>query len=604
MRISLPLVCACAAALVFTSGIQAQNCSWTAASGTVYENCGNVAIGATTANTRLDVSGGVMTIGGSNTGTDFGSANRLQLELYNSSGTQSVIRSYNRGISAYGDIGIGELTRLFVGANGAVGIGTTAPETYGPFAIRKYLLLNGKNVSASFSDAVNSTLDFRHMPGIADLSSENSDLTFSTSPNALSGIERMRIGNDGNIGIGTTAPTTRLDVNGDVRVTSQTVPSAGEGLELDYVASGNTGTVRAYDRSAGLYKALSLNDAVTIGGGGNGAVTMGGNLTVAGSINSSTLSNSSYFGVGTTTPSTFGALAVRKFATVAGRNVSASFSDAVNSTLDIRHMSQVDDINSENSALTFSTATANIDGQERMRITPAGYVGIATAAPVTTLDVAGDVRVTGNVLPTSGTGVEVDYVTSAALGNVRVYDRTNSQYKSLTLNDAMTVNGGSGGNVTMSGNLTVAGSITGATVFNAVYQDIAEWVPSAETLAPGTVVVLDPKTPNQVMESEGAYDTTVAGVVSAQPGVILGRESETKAKVATVGRVRVRVDATTHPVHIGDLLVTSDKAGMAMVSQPVDVAGVKMHRPGTLIGKALGSLDSGEGEVLVLLSLQ
>jgi hypothetical protein len=41
-----------------------------------------------------------------------------------------------------------------------------------------------------------------------------------------------------------------------------------------------------------------------------------------------------------------------------------------------------------------------------------------------------------------------------------------------------------------------------------------------------------------------------------------------------------------------------------MYSHPVDVAGIKMHRPGTLIGKALKSLDKGEGEILVLLSLQ
>ena len=41
-----------------------------------------------------------------------------------------------------------------------------------------------------------------------------------------------------------------------------------------------------------------------------------------------------------------------------------------------------------------------------------------------------------------------------------------------------------------------------------------------------------------------------------------------------------------------------------MRSEPVDVAGVKMHRPGTLIGKALEPLEKGVGEILVLLSLQ
>ena len=41
-----------------------------------------------------------------------------------------------------------------------------------------------------------------------------------------------------------------------------------------------------------------------------------------------------------------------------------------------------------------------------------------------------------------------------------------------------------------------------------------------------------------------------------------------------------------------------------MVSQAVEVAGVQMHRPGTVIGKALQPLDRGTGEILVLLSLQ
>jgi hypothetical protein len=52
------------------------------------------------------------------------------------------------------------------------------------------------------------------------------------------------------------------------------------------------------------------------------------------------------------------------------------------------------------------------------------------------------------------------------------------------------------------------------------------------------------------------------------------------------------------------LLVTSNRAGFAMKSLPLKVGGVHMHRPGTLIGKALEPLARGTGEILVLLSLQ
>jgi hypothetical protein len=68
--------------------------------------------------------------------------------------------------------------------------------------------------------------------------------------------------------------------------------------------------------------------------------------------------------------------------------------------------------------------------------------------------------------------------------------------------------------------------------------------------------------------------------------------------------VKVRVDATAGPIQIGDLLVTGNRAGLAMKSLPVEVGGVLMHRPGTLIGKALEPLPKGTGEILVLLSLQ
>ncbi len=66
----------------------------------------------------------------------------------------------------------------------------------------------------------------------------------------------------------------------------------------------------------------------------------------------------------------------------------------------------------------------------------------------------------------------------------------------------------------------------------------------------------------------------------------------------------MRVDATSGPIQIGDLLVTGEREGVAMKSVPVDVAGVRLHRPGTLIGKALESLEKGSGTILVLLSLQ
>ncbi|HEX8558665.1 MAG TPA: hypothetical protein VF668_11200 [Pyrinomonadaceae bacterium] len=160
------------------------------------------------------------------------------------------------------------------------------------------------------------------------------------------------------------------------------------------------------------------------------------------------------------------------------------------------------------------------------------------------------------------------------------------------------------GALNAAGDVTVAGDITAGGSVSAKYQDVAEWVPSTQRLAAGTVVVLDTGRSNHVVASGKAYDTGVAGVVSAEPGVILGVAGEGKLKVATTGRVRVRVDATRGAIKVGDLLVTSEVEGVAMKSVPVELGGVSLHRPGTIVGKALEPLAGGVGEILVLLSLQ
>ena len=154
------------------------------------------------------------------------------------------------------------------------------------------------------------------------------------------------------------------------------------------------------------------------------------------------------------------------------------------------------------------------------------------------------------------------------------------------------------GDIQVAGNAIISGNIA------AKYQDVAEWVPARQQLAAGTVVSLDVTHANEVLPSAHAYDTHVAGVVSAQPGLILGEGGAGKVLVATTGRVKVKVDATRAPVKIGDLLVTSDRPGLAMRSRPIKVAGTLLHRPGTIIGKALEPLTGGQGEILVLLSLQ
>jgi hypothetical protein len=122
-------------------------------------------------------------------------------------------------------------------------------------------------------------------------------------------------------------------------------------------------------------------------------------------------------------------------------------------------------------------------------------------------------------------------------------------------------------------------------------------------VADGTVVVIDAAA-NRVAAAPSAYNTAVVAVVSAQPGVLLGEPGPGRVLVGQSGRVRTKVDARYGPIRRGDLLVTSPMPGYAMRSMPLLVNGTALHRPGTLLGKALEELKDGTGEILVLLTLQ
>jgi hypothetical protein len=278
-------------------------------------------------------------------------------------------------------------------------------------------------------------------------------------------------------------------------------------------------------------------------------------------------------------------------------------------------------------SLSFWTGNNTNVPSERVRIAPSGNVGIGTTNPDARTTIQGG---TGRQLTFKDSSGTTRFIVQAQHGpSDFFYDLNSGNYDFRLTTYNYSGSGGSlsfwtgnntlvpservriapNGNVGIGTNapqalLHVAGDIRVDGNIAARYQDVAEWVPAREPLAAGTVVVLDPSTVNQVTSSSAPYSTTVAGVVSDQPGLILGEAGESKVKVATTGRVRVKVDATKRPIAIGDLLVSSGEPGVAMASEAVDVGGVKFHRPGTLIGKALQPLSGGRGEILVLLALQ
>jgi hypothetical protein len=126
----------------------------------------------------------------------------------------------------------------------------------------------------------------------------------------------------------------------------------------------------------------------------------------------------------------------------------------------------------------------------------------------------------------------------------------------------------------------------------------AGYQPMSEPVEIGDVVSVDPIRPGFLKRSSHEADTAVVGIVSGKTGFAdIGRNAATpsdphRAPVALSGIVLCNVDAAVNPIAVGDLLTTSPIPGHAMRAD--DPA------PGTILGKALEVLETGTGQIRVL----
>ena len=232
---------------------------------------------------------------------------------------------------------------------------------------------------------------------------------------------------------------------------------------------------------------------------------------------------------------------------------------------------------------------------ERMRVTPTGDVGIGTTNPGSKLEVRGQLR-TGQLFFTDPNGVPYPDNWIGMAQNIEGTTKwlhiggiTEGGVRRLALY----------ANVTrISGDVEVAGDI------RLLGADCAEEfdVSQAEEAEPGTVMVIDQE---GVLKPSGQpYDKRVAGVVSGaegyKPGIVFDKqESESeRMPVALIGKVACKADARPCPIEVGDLLTTSSTPGHAMKADD------PLKACGALIGKALRSLEGGQGTIPVLVALQ
>ena len=243
-------------------------------------------------------------------------------------------------------------------------------------------------------------------------STNAADLFFATATGgSLS--ERMRITSGGNIGIGTTAPTTQLDVRGNSFFSGSLTIQNSTGLQI-YDTTGTYGPGRiftsyayalgeVYIQASGSIAptVFSPNSGVSIGGQTTTSPTRG--LFVSGSV-----------GIGTATPGykldVSGSIRIPNSEYIyinssAGTATQILGVDAGNNTVintptggDIYIRSAGTTIARYISSGTIYLGGTSATASPKLAILTGGSVGIGTTSPAYLLDVSGSTRVAGNLI--------------------------------------------------------------------------------------------------------------------------------------------------------------------------------------------------------------
>jgi len=204
-----------------------------------------------------------------------------------------------------------------------------------------------------------------------------------------------------------------------------------------------------------------------------------------------------------------------------------------------------------------------------LTISDTGKVGIGNNNPLTSLDVNGDLKI-NNGLYINDVGGNPIFRVSNASGDWKVEaEQANIDFSLL-------------------GRANIYGI--------GVCPDIAEDI-RADGCKDAESVIIDQNKNRKVTKSRIPYDTKAGGIISRAPIFHIGKVNHPDYKpLALAGQVYCKVTTENGAIQAGDLLVTSSKAGYAMR------ADLDKLKPGMLIGKALEPLETGDGEILVLIS--
>ena len=214
-----------------------------------------------------------------------------------------------------------------------------------------------------------------------------------------------------------------------------------------------------------------------------------------------------------------------------------------------------------------------------------GNVGIGTTSPDEKLTVnEGTIKATNS--STTGTGVHGEATGSFGVG---VYAKGGLYGYAAELQGIVRICDRDSGSTVM---------LLGKGLDYAEGFDVSE----EDGVSPGTVLVIDRENPGKLAVSRNGYDKKVAGIVAGAKGLTSGVRLGVEGfdcDVALAGRVYCNVDATGYGIEPGDMLTTSDKPGYAMK------AADHTRASGAILGKAMEKLEKGKkAQILVLVTLQ
>ncbi len=334
----------------------------------------------------------------------------------------------------------------FMGGN--VGIGTTTPTgtlhifsasagTYTPNAAADDLIIenNGSGgITLVTPDASTSNINFgspsRQAGG--QISWNQSSALFTIGANNAGGqvrilsnnaVEAMRITSEGNVGIGTSTPVTRLDLGGNLATNSQF--KAGTFEIQGFALNDGSFLDNMYWNSGWKYRASGFGGAVTFNNGRilfrtapSGAA--GGSATVTDRL---VIANNGNVGINDSDPIL--TLELSENGTLGRNNQYFTFNDT-GGTINARFNAFDFNDYGDNNTFRISLASDIVNFSLGAGYTFDNRVGIGTTTPSHTLTVAGDINLTGAlrrdgnggvsgmVLQSTGTGVQ--WVATSSLG--------------------------------------------------------------------------------------------------------------------------------------------------------------------------------------------